>query len=90
MMQIPLPDGGVFAVIEPGNIQRLKEGKPLHVGNCLIAFTPDMERFMVLLGSSGELPKKGQLEVRELAKPVTPEQIQAALDETLKWPDVVR
>ena len=27
MMQIPLNDGGVFAVIEPGNIRRLKEGK---------------------------------------------------------------
>lgn len=90
MMQIPLKDGGVFAVIEPGNLKRLKEGRPLLVGNCMIAFTPDMQRFMQLLGSDGELPEKGVTEVKQLPKPITPEQIQEALKETLTWPEVVR
>jgi hypothetical protein len=89
MMQIPLNDGGVFAVIEPGNIERLKAGKPLKVGNVMIAFTPDMQEFMGLLGASGELPAKGE-KPKEFVGRWTPEQIQSALSTTQKLPEVMR
>ena len=90
MMRVPLPDGGEFAVIEPGNIQRLKEGRPLKVGNCLVAFTPDMEAFMKLLGANGDLPERGELKLIELKTPVTPEQIQEALKACQQMPEVLR
>lgn len=88
MMQFPLNDGGVFAIIEPGNIQRLREGRPLHVGNVMIAFTPDMMKLAALLGASGELPAKG--ERKEYHVKLTPEQIQAALDACKNEPEVAR
>jgi len=88
MLRIPLPGGGEFAVIEPGNIARLKEGKPMHVGNCLVAFTPDMERFMQLLGADGSLPPKGKLRLEHGYW--TPEQIEAALQACQRLPEVVR
>ena len=77
MMQFPLNDGGVFAIIEPGNIQRLREGRPLHVGNVMIAFTPNMQKFAELLGVADPLPVKG--ERKEYEVKLTPEQIDAAL-----------
>jgi hypothetical protein len=88
MLRIPLPDGGEFAIIEPGNIQRLKEGKPMQVGNCLIAFTPDMQRFMELLGADGSLPPKNKLRLQ--TGQWTPEQIDAALKACQKLPEVER
>lgn len=88
MIRIPLPGGGEFAIIEPGNIQRLKDGKPMEVGNCLIAFTPDMEKFCELLGASGALPPRGQLNVQKVN--LTPEQIDAALKACQKLPEVMR
>ena len=77
MMQFPLGDGAIFAVVEPGNIQRLKEGRPLKVGNVMIAFTPDMQHFAELLGVNGDLPTKGERIEFEIR--ITPEQIDAAL-----------
>ena len=77
MMTFPLDGGASFVVIEPGNIQRLKSGKPLRVGEVLIAFTPDMEFFAQQLGVKGSLPNKG--ERIECQIHLTPEQIDAAL-----------
>lgn len=77
MMTFPLDGGASFVVIEPGNIQRLKDGKPLRVGEILIAFTPDMEHFAKQLGLKGSLPSKG--ERIECQINLTPEQIDAAL-----------
>lgn len=89
MMKFPLgKDGAEFVVIEPGNIQRLKDGKPLLVGNCMVAFTPDMQKFAELLGASGELPPKG--EQHEYRVQLTPEQIEAALRTCQKLPEVLR
>jgi hypothetical protein len=88
MMKFPLPDGGTFAVIEPGNIQRLKDGRAMHVGNCLIAFTPDMQKFAEMLGASGNLPERGQERVH--IGHWTPEQIDAALQACQKLPEVAR
>jgi hypothetical protein len=90
MMQIPLQDGGVFAVIEPGNLARMKAGKPLHVGNVMIAFTPDMQEFMSLLGADGNLPSKGEAPREINIKPITPEHIEWALKTCQKLPEVER
>ena len=88
MMTFPLEDGAVFVVIEPGNIQRLKAGKPLRVGNSLVAFTPDMQHFAKLLGAKGDLPSKG--ERIECRIHLTPEQIDAALDACQGRPEIIR
>ena len=87
-MRIPLPGGGEFAVIEPGNIERLKSGKPMEVGNCLVAFTPDMEKFMAMLGANGTMPSKGEVRFHKVR--ITPEQIEAALKLCQRLPEVVR
>jgi hypothetical protein len=88
MIQFPLPDGGVLAIVEPGNIERLKAGKPLKVGNCLVAFTPDAQEFAVHLGIVVPLPARNE----RIEKPVhiTPEQIQDALDKCQGLPEVLR
>jgi hypothetical protein len=88
MMKFPLPDGGIFAVIEPGNIRRLKDGRPLIVGNCMIAFTPDMQRFTELLGMNGDMPKKGTEKVHFFH--LTPGQISTALEFCKDMPEVDR
>lgn len=78
MMTFPLDGNASFVVIEPGNIERLKQGKPLRVGEVLIAYVPDMPHFAQLLGVSGELPPKGSVRV-ENHMHITPEQIDSAL-----------
>jgi hypothetical protein len=89
MMQFPLNDGGIFAVIEPGNLRRLKEGRPLIVGKIMIAFTPDMKELIALLGVDGDLPQKGEKPVEHHVH-LTPERIQWALDTCAKLPEVER
>ena len=89
MIQIPLNDGGVFAIIEPGNVKRLKDGRPLIVGNCMIAFTPDMQAFLALLGIAEDLPAKGEPPIAK-AVHLTPEEIQRALDAVQKHDEVLR
>lgn len=89
MMTFPLDGGAIFAVIEPGNLQRLKSGKPLRVGeNVLIAFTPDMQHFASLLGVRGELPKKGERIENQVQ--LTPEQIDSALKACQHRKEVIR
>lgn len=79
MMTFPLDGKAVFVVIEPGNINRLKQGKPLRIGNdVLVAYVPDMAYFAQLLGTSGELPEKGTQRI-ECNLRLTPEQIDSAL-----------
>lgn len=88
MMTFPLDGGASFVVIEPGNIQRLKSGKPLRVGEILIAFTPDMEFFAQQLGVKGSLPPKGQR--IECQINLSPKQIDAALKASLGRKEVLR
>ena len=88
MMTFPLDGGASFVVIEPGNIQRLKSGKPLRVGEILIAFTPDMEYFAQQIGGNGKLPRKG--ERIECQINLTPEQIDAALRATAGRKEILR
>jgi hypothetical protein len=75
MMQIPMSEGSMFCVIEPGNLDRLRQGHPMKIDlitgqSVLLAFTPDMQAFRTMLGPL----------------PWTPEQIDAALKvcQTLK------
>ena len=90
MIHFPLSDGAEFVVIEPGNIERLKSGRPLKVGNCLVAFTPDIEAFVKLLGVDADIipSSKGKVEKREVH--LSPEQIQDALDACQRLPEVLR
>jgi hypothetical protein len=88
MIRFPLEGGGELVVIEPGNIARLKSGKPMHVGNSLIAFTPDLAAFVKLLGVD-DIPGKGE-PVKYRAINVTPEQFQEALDACQSLPEVLR
>ena len=67
MIKIPIesesdPDKTyIFAVIEPANIDRLKQGRPLLVGTSCVCFTPDMEAFLRALGvEDTSLPPRNQ------------------------------
>ena len=55
----------------------------------MIAFTPDMQEFMALLGAKGDLPPKGEPPRVHHGK-WTPEQIQWALDTAMKLPEIER
>jgi hypothetical protein len=65
MMQMVMDDGRLIFVIEPGNIQRLKNGEPLIIAaNVSIMFTPDMEAFSKLLTDDFPQPKPGEVLTR--------------------------
>lgn len=90
MITFPLAENATLIVIEPGNIKRLKEGRPLHVGLHLVCFTPDMQKFVEALG----VPMK--IDDVEPGKPIrrkveiTPEQLDAALKTCQHLPEVER
>lgn len=89
MMRIPMPDGGVFAVIEPSNITRMKEGRPLLVGTSCVCFTPDMPAFLRALGvTDTSMPPRHEDRVHE--GHWTPEQIDRALKSCQHLPEVER
>ena len=50
MLTFPLGTNASLIVIEPGNIARMKQGKPLKVGEHMVCFTPDMQKFVEQLG----------------------------------------
>jgi hypothetical protein len=89
MITFPLFDGRVLAVIEPGNIERLKKGQPMKAGESLVVFTPDIERFLALLGISEPMPTAHGDRVVGTCD-VTPEQITEALKQCQNLPEVLR
>lgn len=86
MMTFPLPDGALLIVIEPSNIQQMKEGHPLKVGEHGLCFTPDMQAFASKLGAP--LAQSGQR--IEVAIHITAEQLDAALKACQYLPEVMR
>ena len=87
MITIPLTDGGALCIIEPGNIRRLKEGKPLKIGeNILICFTPDMYALRAKLTGNPKGPKSGEKNIH--VGKWSPEEIDAAIKATLHMPEV--
>lgn len=88
MIQFPLADGAILAIIEPGNIARLKSGRPLRIGEHAICFTPDMPRFLKEIGLS--LPEPAPNERISTSVSITPERIDAALRACRELPEVVR
>lgn len=89
MIHFPLSDGNEFVVIEPGNVRRLKDGKPLKVGGCLVAFTPDIEAFLKILGVDADVPSSGSA-MEKHAVHLTLEQLDDALKACQNFPDVER
>jgi hypothetical protein len=90
MLTIPGVGGRTLVVLEPGNIKRLKAGKPLVIQDVVICFTPDMEALTGMLGVEQQtLPKKGEpptvVEVN-----LSPEQIDLALRSCQNLPEVDR
>ena len=96
MLTFPLSDSAQFIVIEPGNIRRLKEGRPLKVelpngSFVMISYVPDMAAFVHELGldpSCAEVSKGVRKEVSGFK--LSPEQIQSALEKAARWPEVDR
>lgn len=86
MMIFPLAEGGALCVIEPGNIRRLKEGKPLKIGDrILVCYTPDMQALRAKLTGTPLGPKLGEQQIR-IGK-WTPEEIDAAIKATQHMPE---
>ena len=95
MLTFPLSDSAQFIVIEPGNIRRLKEGKPLRVelpngSSVMISFVPDMAAFVKELGQDPNLSEVSKGQRKEVRVRLTPEQIQSALEKVANWPEVDR
>lgn len=95
MLQIPVGDDSLVAIIEPANVKRMKEGKPLLVklangSSVMVAFTPDMAALSkALVGRDINWPgPKEQLHV-EVGK-LSPEKIQKALKDCQNLPEVER
>lgn len=87
MITIPLTDGGALCIIEPGNIKRLKEGRPLKIGeSILVCYTPDMYALRAKLGVDPKGPPIGKKDVH--VGEWTPEEIDAAIKATLHMPEV--
>jgi hypothetical protein len=89
MMVLPLGDGRLLAIIEPGNVRRMKEGQPLIVGAVVMNFVPDMEAFLKLLNLDFPPPEPGQPPVAH-AVMITAEQLAHAMEEARKFPEVDR
>lgn len=94
MIQLLLSQKAVFCVIEPGNLQRLKEGRPLTIdlpngSSVMIAFTPDQAEFSAHLGLHVEQPEPNTR--RELVGVhITPEAVSLALKACQGLPEVLR
>lgn len=88
MLTFPVNETSNLYVIEPGNVQRLKEGRPLKVGEHLLCFTPDIEAFLRKLGIEMKMPDRGDINTQGVA--ITADQLQDALDECQNLPEVNR
>lgn len=50
MITFPFGQNGSLIVIDPNNIAKIKAGQPLIVGDHIVCFTPDSEKFLEALG----------------------------------------
>lgn len=89
MITFPLSNHASLIVIEPANIAKMKEGKPLKVGEHLVCFTPDMQKFIVALGVDLNVNIKPGERIEQTVK-LTPEQLQLALYSCQNLPEVLR
>lgn len=96
MIQFPISDCAMFAVIEPGNLKRLKQGKPLTVtlpngSSVMIAFTPDANAFLERLGVAARMPEGEERGgMTPFAVHITAEQLDATLKTCQDLPEVDR
>lgn len=90
MIHFPLPDGRLLLVIEPGNIKRLKEGRGLKVGDHLVCFTPDMQKFVEHLGVNINVNDVQPGSQADIAIEITAEALTSALQACQDLPEVDR
>ena len=89
MITFPLADGASLVVVEPGNIARLKQGRPLKINDkILLCFTPDAQRFLERNGAKAEMPESGARVECQIH--LTAEQLDAALKACQNLPEVKR
>ena len=89
MLTFPLDGDASVVVIEPGNIKRLKAGKPLKVGKHLLCFTPDLQAFIeAAIGEDMAAPEPGQTVTKGIR--LSPEQLEQALRKCQQLPEVER
>jgi len=87
MITFPLPDGKTLNVIEPGNLARLNQGRPMHINGNLVCFTPDLQKFAEHLGVKLDVLSGERV---ERSVKLTPEQIDAALKACQRLPEIER
>lgn len=90
MIHFPLPDGRLLLVIEPGNIKRLKEGRGLKVGDHLVCFTPDMQKFVERLGVNFNVNDVQPGSRADLTVKITAEDLTSALQACQNLPEIDR
>lgn len=89
MLTFPLGNGENLYVVEPGNVQRLKEGRPLKLpAGGMLCFTPDLAAFLKELGVPLELPRPH--ERIEKGIHVSADDLVEALSKCQKLPEVIR
>ncbi|MBA0085886.1 MAG: hypothetical protein HRJ53_12885 [Acidobacteria bacterium Pan2503] len=91
MIKLPLGQRGLFVIIEPSNVARMKSGWPLFIRevDVMVAFTPDMQALTeMLLDHKHQMPGPNQEHWHNVR--LTPEQLDAALKACQKLPEVLR
>lgn len=94
MITFDLGGGVAVAVIEPTNIQRMKDGHALRIrhagGEMIVCFTPDMEAFTQVAGIPDPLLTEGLGPIEVNNSNLTIDRFDAALKATRRNPEVYR
>lgn len=90
MIHFPLRDGRLLLVIEPGNIKRMKKGRGLKVGDHLVCFTPDLQKFLEHLGVNVNVNEIQPGSQPEFKVEITAEALTSALQACQDLPEVDR
>lgn len=89
MLTFPIGQNSSLIVIEPGNVKMLKAGRPLKVGEHLVCFTPDMEKFLTMLGVDGAKKPDYNERIEHIVR-ISAEQLDKALKACQNLPEVMR
>ena len=95
MLQIPGGPNSLVAIIEPANIKRMKQGKPLIIrmengSSVMVCFTPDMMALSKLLTERDIKWPEAKEQYYVKVENLTPEKINQALKDCQNLPEVER